>query len=269
MLVLPLYGVMLRGFKAIRSRCNTGRPFGRPGFLHLLALFCLCMQNNAAAGELIEAHRYIETTGDNRQEIHWRLEKDSEFTLTSTMVDEVSVCRIGTDFDTRLWRIARTDEATSLTAKRLKGEIHLSGRHGGTPIEARLKIDPAPWYQAGSFSLRAFAQSTQKETRFWILRPGKFTAHKLFAARQGKELLKIDGVSVSAHKIKVGLTGWKAPFWSAYYWFGARNGVFLRYQGPSGPPGSPDTVVEWVSSPAMPNSGVNFGTIRKRPVGVR
>lgn len=211
---------------------------------HFLLLACVYLQTNSAAGEVIEAHRYTEITGENSQEIQWRLEMDGELTLTSTTANEVSVCRMDADLDTRSWQIARKDEDTSLTAERFDGEIHLSGHHAGTPIERRLKIDAAPWYQAGSISLRAFVQSAEAETHFWILRPGKFSAHKLIAVRQGKENLNINGVPISAHKIKVGLTGWKAPFWSAHYWFSAKNGVFLRYQGPSGPPGSPETVVE-------------------------
>jgi hypothetical protein len=209
-----------------------------------LLLACVYFHAHSAAGEVIEAHRYTEITGENHQEIQWRLEKDSEFTLTSTTANEVSVCSLDADLNTLSWQIARKDEDTTLTAERFDDEIHLSGHHAGAPIERRLKIDAAPWYQAGSISLRAFVQSAESEIRFWILRPGKFSAHKLIAVRQGKENLNINGVPISAHKIRVGLTGWKAPLWSAHYWFSAKNGVFLRYQGPSGPPGSPETVVE-------------------------
>jgi hypothetical protein len=217
---------------------------------YLVVLACIYLQTTTAAGEVIEAHRYTETTGKNHQGIQWQLEKDNEFTLTSTMANEVSVCRLDINLDTRVWQVVRKDEDTTLMARRFDEEIHLSGHHAGTPIQRRLRIDAAPWYQAGSISLRAFAQSKKTEIGFWILRPGKFSAHKLIAVRQGKESLYFNGMPIPAYKIKVGLTGWKAPFWSAHYWFSVKDGVFLRYQGPSGPPGSPETVVEWVATPS-------------------
>lgn len=195
---------------------------------------------------IVETHRYIETTADQRQVIEWRLEKKQNYILTSTMPNEISVCTLDQHFDTHLWQIQRTDTDTRVTARRGEEGIYLSGILDGAKIKRTLKIDTDPWYQAGSISLRAFARSTEAETRFWILRPGKFTLHKLQATRQGLEAVKVAGRTVKAHKIKVCLTGWKAPFWSATYWFRAQDGVFLRYQGASGPPGSKETIVEWV-----------------------
>jgi hypothetical protein len=202
----------------------------------------------AFSGALSEAHRYTETTGQVRQRIQWRLERAQDYILTSTTADEVSVCRIDSSFNTHRWEIQRLDRDTHLTARRVAREIHVSGTLEGAAIERTFEIDDDPWYQAGSLSLRAFAQSNQEKIRFWILRPGKFTAHKLEATRMGVASLEVNGEPVNAHKIKVCLTGWKATFWSATYWFRAEDGVFLRYQGASGPPGSPETVVEWTPS---------------------
>jgi hypothetical protein len=219
-----------------------------------LVLFWLCVfllqlwAPIGAAADLVESHRYTETTEEIRQRIEWRLEKAQDYILTSTSTEEVSVCRIDPSFDTHQWQVRRLDQDTQMTAQRVDREIHVSGRLEGASIERTLKIDDDPWYQAGSISLRAFVQSTRDKTRFWILRPGKFTAHKLQATRRGIESLEVGGQAVSAHKIDVCLTGWKAPFWSATYWFRAEDGVFLRYQGASGPPGSPETIVELAPS---------------------
>mgnify|MGYP001817567909 CR=1 FL=1 len=212
----------------------------------LLALVLLAWQPAGATTDTIEMHRYTETTENHRQKIQWRLERSADYLLTSTMTDEISICTIDQSYNTRQWQIQRLDQDTHLTARREDQAIHVSGRLEGADIQRTLKIDNDPWYQAGSLSLRAFVQSAEAETHFWILRPGKFTAHKLQAVREGLETLEVDGRSVETHKIKVCLTGWKAPFWSATYWFRAEDGVFLRYQGASGPPGSPETVVEWV-----------------------
>jgi hypothetical protein len=212
----------------------------------MAAFLLLPWPESGRAADLVEAHHYTETTQSVRQRIEWRLERQHDYILTSTTAEEVSVCRIAPSFDTHQWQVRRRDQDTRMTARREAHEIHLSGTLEGATIQRTLKIDDAPWYQAGSLSLRAFVQSDQERTRFWILRPGKFTAHKLQAIREGVDALEVDGRTVSAHKIKVCLTGWKAPFWSATYWFRAADGVFLRYEGASGPPGAPETVVEWV-----------------------
>ncbi|MDJ0785130.1 MAG: hypothetical protein QNJ22_24400 [Desulfosarcinaceae bacterium] len=239
----------MQGSDARRPVCQRryGADRGR-GWLTYLVITCLLLswQPSGAAPVLMETHRYTEITDDKRLEIGWRLEREKMHILTSTMADETSVCRIDDRFDTHQWQIQRWDQDTRLTAKRVAGEIHLTGTHKGLKVERTLKIDADPWYQAGSLSLRGFAQSRAAETRFWILRPGKYTAHKLIASRKGMDTLEIDGKPVHAHKIRVCLAGWKAPFWSATYWFREEDGLFLRYQGASGPPGSPETVVEWV-----------------------
>jgi hypothetical protein len=44
-------------------------------------------------------------------------------------------------------------------------------------------------------------------------------------------------------RIHLTLPGILAPFWKSDYWFALPEGVFFRFKGTSGPPGSPMIIV--------------------------
>ena len=61
------------------------------------------------------------------------------------------------------------------------------------------------------------------------------------AQKVGIESLSAQNKKVQAQKVKVSLSGPKSMFWHSYYWFGINDGIFLRYEGVNGPPGTPQT----------------------------
>jgi hypothetical protein len=117
---------------------------------------------------------------------------------------------------------------------------------GYQPREKKSSTGSDPWYQALSLSLRALRDAEKGSLEFWTLRPDNLEVHKLRAVRKGVEMLEVDGKQVAALKLGVSLTGLKAMFWHCSYWLRESDGVFLRYRGPSGPPGCPETEVRLV-----------------------
>lgn len=63
--------------------------------------------------------------------------------------------------------------------------------------------------------------------------------------RQAEEVVQLEKGAVPAVRIELRLTGMLAPFWKSRYWFRSKDGVFLRFEGPGGPPGTPEMVVEY------------------------
>jgi hypothetical protein len=61
--------------------------------------------------------------------------------------------------------------------------------------------------------------------------------------------------------VELRLGGVLALFWKSSSWFRRSDGVFLRFEGPSGPPGAPAVVVG-NRGPAAPSSDTDF---RSRP----
>ena len=63
------------------------------------------------------------------------------------------------------------------------------------------------------------------------------------AVKQGIESIATDGVKKTLLRIRLTLPGLLAPFWKSDCWFALPEGIFFRFKGPSGPPGSPMTIV--------------------------
>ena len=106
-----------------------------------------------------------------------------------------------------------------------------------------LKIDGTDWYQASSLSLCGFVASAEKETIFWTIRSDTLTGHQIKAVKQSVETVDVKGSMQKAVRIELSLTGLLSYFWKSDYWFSVHEGVFLKFQGPSGPPGSPVTTI--------------------------
>jgi hypothetical protein len=69
------------------------------------------------------------------------------------------------------------------------------------------------------------------------------TIHAHLHVTEGVELIESDGGLKEMLRIHLTLPGILAPFWKSDYWFALPEGVFFRFKGPSGPPGSPMIIV--------------------------
>ncbi|BBO86093.1 hypothetical protein DSCO28_66590 [Desulfosarcina ovata subsp. sediminis] len=212
------------------------------GIIFLVAGLWQAMATASAIGPE-EVHHYREITGKSVKTVEWRLSKGDPMILTYTSPGERYVTATGPDYDTRRWRVAADNGRTALIAERVGAAITIRGRFKGDTVNKVLAIDDAPWYQATSLSLRQLVASEAKEKCFWTIRIDTLSAHKIKAIKKGVENLNKNACQQSLMHIRLTLTGFLAPFWKSDYWFALPGGIFDRFKGPSGPPGSPMTTV--------------------------
>jgi len=131
------------------------------------------------------------------------------------------------------------------TAIKYGKNIILKGSFEQQVINTIVKIDDVPWKQPMSYSLSEFALSDIDKTEFWIIRLDKFKAQKMQAENAGTEEITIAGEQYNTLKVKINATGFRSKFWSGHYWFRAYDGLFLKYEGLNGLPGSTKTIIEF------------------------
>lgn len=197
-----------------------------------------------ASGPPTEIYHYREITGKSVKRVQWQLERrGQDYALTYSAPGEQYVTITGPDYRTRSWSVSDANQKTTLTAEREGRTIVVRGRLQGRPVDRTIAIDDAPWYQATSLSLRELIASGDSECRFWTLRPGTLTAHKIRATKKDTQPDSgLPGQPPLIH-IRLSLTGLLAPLWKSDYWFSLPDGVFYRFEGPSGPPGAPRTTI--------------------------
>ena len=214
-------------------------------FHSLLYVFLVsCFTSNYATAQ---QYRYVSTTADHAHDITVTKEKKSgadvltlkEYKLYSQHVFHPTM-------GTRQWEL-RDDKADhNFVAKRTDNTIYIKGNFHGKPVEKTVKIDEDVWYNKLDHGLSAFAVSDQQELSFWVLKllsdmdPIKMTAEK-----EGTERLRMGERTYDAVKVKLTLNHFiLSKLWSARCWYRASDGLFLRYEGANGRPGTPVTVIE-------------------------
>ncbi len=127
-----------------------------------------------------------------------------------------------------------------------KNDIIIKGMFKGEAIHKTVKVDDKCWMNKIDQGLCPWVKSDEDEIVFWILKlssdldPIKFKAEKV-----GTEMLQTSAGTFSTIKVKLRLDGFLVShLWSAYYWYREADGVFLKYEGASGMPGTPVTVIE-------------------------
>lgn len=218
----------------------------KKGLFRTLAAFCLLILAVAGfASAATQSFRYRESTGDAHRLYDWRLEAGPPVKIVSTDDQRTFTNWCAEDGNTLKWQI-ETAAGERLVALREGNRIHLSGRYRGESIERIFDIDEKPWFQPLSFSLRAIVDGDDNHRDFWTIRSDTLELLAMRAEREETETLAIGPETVAAVRIRVAPRGWKGMLWKCRYWFRAADGVFVRYHGVHGPPGTPPTVVELV-----------------------
>lgn len=194
-----------------------------------------------------ESYRYKHVTGSQVHYFDWQLNRGASLHLRTRQQGELTETRFNSDLSTSSWKIQNSASRTDLTVERRGNSLVMQGTFKGEIVSKEETIDEAPWYQALSVSLRQFVDPEQESIQFWTIRADTLEVHRLQVTRQKNTLIDIDNDSAATIQLKIQPTGWRAPFWSANYWLRAKDGVFLRYQGRSGPPGAPTTSITMVT----------------------
>ncbi len=131
-----------------------------------------------------------------------------------------------------------------LIAIRSGNNVILKGTFEGKNIDEVIKLDKAPWKQSMSYSLSEFALGDKDKIEYWIIRLDKFKGEKMQAEKADAGDITINGKLYHAIKVKISAAGLRSKFWSGHYWFRSSDGLFLKYDGWNGLPGSTKTIIE-------------------------
>ncbi|HKJ05685.1 MAG TPA: hypothetical protein VJ974_08820 [Geopsychrobacteraceae bacterium] len=217
-------------------------------FLCLLftLLFASDLAGEAMAETLIEQHHYLETVGNKSMTLNWCLFEAQRFKVRTSHGTEEDLTWVDKGFATWLWQFTDQTPGSDFRVERQGNTLKLSGKLRGKVIDRVHEIDDAPWFQTLSLSLRLFLKGSQKSIEFWSLRPTTLEVYKLRAVKKGIEEIEVSQKMVRADRVEIRLAGFGRILWKADYWFRLNDAVFIRYVGPSGPPGTPKTIVSLI-----------------------
>ena len=143
-------------------------------------------------------------------------------------------------------KFTQKDSSTNIDLSIIKvgRNIILKGISGEKVIDTIIKIDGSPWKQSMSYSLSEFALGNIEKIEYWIIRLDKLKGEKMLAEKVGTEYISIKDKLYHAVKVKISAAGLRSKFWSGHYWFRVSDGLFLKYEGWNGLPGSTKTIIE-------------------------
>jgi hypothetical protein len=192
---------------------------------------------------------YRDTTGG--REISIRIQQDplpNGLLIRSFMSDgEYHEVEYGAADATVRYRVSSLARKLDYTARKEGNLIRFEGTLGGRPLSRTQRIDDRPWYQTVEKTLSGFARSGSPALLlFWIVQPWEARAYLMQAANEGAEAVVVGSERTSALRVRVSPSGLLSLFWSTLYWYRSSDGLFVRYEGVRGLPGTPLTVLELV-----------------------
>jgi hypothetical protein len=197
----------------------------------------------ALAGAAIkeEEYIYVEQTGDQISTFTWTLSVGDQAEITSVSEQETFYNLCDLRGNTRLWKL--DNGRVKVKAIRQDDIIIIRGEKDGEPVEKHIEIDSSPWFQPLSYSLQDLALNESETIVFWMIRPDTLKVVRLQAKKADEETLVLGDQEITAIRVEIALTGILSIIWKGNYWFRKEDGLFLRYQGRHGPPGTAETVI--------------------------
>ncbi|MFP4072100.1 MAG: hypothetical protein ACLFTB_08610 [Desulfovibrionales bacterium] len=195
--------------------------------------------------EAVERLLYRDTTGDKEVVYSWSVEQHKEAVTIRVEKNDttfVNECRV--NGETLAWSKNSTD--SEVKAYLDGGMLRVAGRSKGKELDRSVDLKGLPWLQPFSYSLPRIVSPGGETIVFWTIRPDTLEPVKLRAEFKGGQRLEINGEMVQAFKIRVTPPGALSMFWHGDYWYRDEDARFLRYEGRSGPPGAPMTMVTFL-----------------------
>lgn len=212
------------------------------------SFFCIFLAGYfTGTSAIAQQYHYVSTTAERAHDITvTKAKKQGTDVLTLEEYKLYSQHVFHPTMGTRQWALRDAKVDHNFVAKRADNTIHIKGNFHGKPLEKIVEIDEDVWFNKLDHGLSAFAVSDQEELSFWVLKllsdlePIKMTAEK-----QETERIQVGGQTYDAVKVKLTLNHFiLSKLWSAHCWYRASDGLFLRYEGANGRPGTPVTVIE-------------------------
>lgn len=149
------------------------------------------------------------------------------------------------DGATKKWIHQDKTNGHEFVAKRNGNTITITGLYQHKKIKKTVSVDDNIWTNKIDYGLSYFAQSEHDETTFWTLKLSDLEPLQFKAYKEGEEIISINGQSFKATKVKLTLKNiFLAKLWSAHLWYRVSDGLFLKYEGAMGRPGTPVTTIK-------------------------
>jgi hypothetical protein len=201
-----------------------------------------------AYASFAQEYRYLQTIGKEQSIQTFKMSPDASGDTYSVLVQdslstETHRLALAADLSTLEWVYTYPDGKRAVFTREgnsIRSEGYLPGKH---PV-AESEIDEAPWFGALGLGLSAFIRSGEPKTAFWTVNPQNGKAYKMIAKRMYPETISCDGLSLTAVRIVVSVSGVPTAFFKTDYWCRESDGRLLRFEGTSRGPGSPKMVLE-------------------------
>jgi len=194
-----------------------------------------------------QQYQYAGLFGENAYDIQvLKQQEDGKSVLVLEEKERYSKHTFHPKLGTEEWVLRDEKENHNFTAQRTNDQIKIWGTFQGESVEKTVDIDERLWFNKLDHGLSEFAVSEQHELSFWVLKLlSDLDPLKMEAKKVGTESLTIDGKTYEAVKVKLTIDNFMlSKLWSAELWYRASDGLFLRYEGSNGGPGTPTTIIE-------------------------
>lgn len=195
-----------------------------------------------------QEYSYSETTNDETTNFQIKKSRPEEGIYLIEMKDEHRLSHHYTMLrgSTVRWQHTDTKLSHDFKVERMGNDIVIRGTFKGNQINKTVEIDDARWYSKVDHALSDWVRSDEEELDFWILKlSSDLDPLKISAEKVGTETIKLEENSFQAIKVRLTLCGFfLSKLWSSYYWYRKEDGLFLKFKGAMGKPGTPTTTIE-------------------------
>ncbi|WKN41648.1 hypothetical protein [Tunicatimonas pelagia] len=221
-------------------------------FTRLVTTVCLAPALQVVLGLsafplLAQQYQYAGLFGENAYDIQvLKQQEDGKSILVLEEKQRYSKHTFHPKLGTEKWVLRDEKEKHDFTAQRTGDQIKIWGTFQGESVDKTVDIDERQWFNKLDHGLSEFAASDQQELSFWVLKlVSDLDPLKMEAKKLGTESLTIDGKAYDAVKVKLTIDNFMlSKLWSAELWYRISDGLFLRYEGANGGPGTPITIIE-------------------------
>lgn len=202
-----------------------------------------------------QEYSYTEITEDKKTDLQITKKQTKEGVFLITMKDEHRDSRhyFKPEGNTIRWQHTDARVGDDFNVVRKGDQISITGTYQGKPIDKIVEIDESIWVNKVDHALSNWVRSDKDEIEFWILKlSSDLDPLKIHAKKVGEETLKLDGKTFQTTKVKLTLCGlFLSHLWSSYYWYRKEDGLFLKFEGAMGMPGTPMTTIKY--NPSQPH----------------
>jgi hypothetical protein len=146
-------------------------------------------------------------------------------------------------FNTIKYEFEDISDNSRIVVNQIDGKIVLKGILNGKEISSELINDDVKWSQSITYTLHRFMFSKEEVEVFRIFRPDNFEPIIFKAVKAQIDTVMINNAEIPVQKILLRAKGFKSVFWKGEYNFRISDGLFIKYIGKNGGPGSTETLI--------------------------